>query len=1429
MSVRIDLPFRLFFNRLKNSVARKERQTRLIFEALEDRQLLSVSDPTGVGAATTMIVSSVSAAQLELDSPISLNEADLAAAGDESGLVILSEQEALGLVSSGAIANFSPGKLDDPNLLVNVASTGWTSGKRWFYYDDGMYDGKYDDNDTLLYRYNWNDDTWTIKTHAGTDASEDEKRDENVGRLFKLIDRAEELGLNGMVWRCCVGESENSVGSDRESFLIQVKEYAEERNIEIIPTFWHVGVGAFLDQDPTLVEGKLIEEVPMTVNGGAVDDVLVFEENFEENEWDHLEEGGWNLPGGWKKSDNVLIVEGQKGYNNSQSICITLKDTKSDYIERNYGKNAGESLEEGYYYATCMVKIEANGGAATWHASEVIIEDSDGTVKAKPYYEPNGNRWTMIKTEPFKVSLGEIRIALRCTGAVDEKFWFDNLQIHKVNSVKSDILPIPREGTPIKLFKKGDNGEMVPIPQKNANGTTNWQLPNGYKENFKYSYDKGFYVIIDGVERKGIGIDDLIPGDSPLRSEGVETVYVSYYAPEPNIWNQSRYSVCLSEDELYEFMRTSAIRIQNTLQPKTWFLAFDEVFIGATCETCQELKDSLGLTTAQIFGRSVTKQYEIIKDVIKGQPNSNAEIVVWSDMFDDKHNANDEYLQAGGSLKDAVDYIPNDLIIACWYDHDASPDEPDERDEYMRTSAVALHAKETLNFFSSRGFRTMASCYYDWGGDPRKGYTPTEMELDCLDFNTQGWLTAISESSNLCNVGMLYTTWSESVAPGQNGDYDYLNSFGVALNQVKKLQSNKTIASVSLSQSVPVVGQPLTATLSPSANAQTAATYQWYRMEKVLNDEGQEILLDPDGNPWQIWKAISGAAGATYTPTAADKGKELKVVAVGVGDYAGTASAKSKAVVSSVAVPAAPSKLVFGAYDFATQTLPMSWKDNSNNETKFVTQFSYDGVKWNRGGETAANVTSRVATGVAPNRKYYFRVAAYNEAGYSGWTYGEYQTPPAVPAAPTKLVFTGYSAKNRTVQMSWTDNSDDETGFVVQYSVDGGLTWRNSAVLGANVTSRVATSISENCVYRFRVAAKNAYGLSEWLEGAYEAADTPNPNLAAPSALVFSDYSSVKKTARMSWTDNSNNETSFVVQYSVDGGFSWRDAATLGKNVTSRVATGLSPGRDYHFRVAAQNAAGRSEWLYGKVGADGVVNENLSAPSALKFSNYSSESQTVKMTWKDNSKDELGFLVQYSVDGGATWRDSATLGANVSTRQASGLVPNRVYNFRVAAFNSDGYSAWVYGEFQTPSQIPAAPRDLVFSGYSPENRTVVMTWKDASTNETGFKVEYSVDGGETWRASANLAANTTSRVATGIVAERKYDFRVAAKNAYGLSEWCYGSFTISNGALTASSAVRASAALLAAYEDASLFEDAPTDDYFELLGDVEFSFDDAEF
>jgi probable HAF family extracellular repeat protein len=81
-----------------------------------------------------------------------------------------------------------------------------------------------------------------------------------------------------------------------------------------------------------------------------------------------------------------------------------------------------------------------------------------------------------------------------------------------------------------------------------------------------------------------------------------------------------------------------------------------------------------------------------------------------------------------------------------------------------------------------------------------------------------------------------------------------------------------------------------------------------------------------------------------------------------------------------------------------------------------------------------------------------------------------------------------------------------------------------------------------------------------------------------------------------------------------------------------------------------------------------------SAPSALVGSQLSSSQ--VRLTWADNSGNELGFRVQRATGTMGTFAPLARVGANVITFTDTTVKAGKTYRYRVLAFNATGSSAW---------------------------------------------------------------------------------------------------------------------------------------------------------
>src|SRR5207237_6854223 len=101
--------------------------------------------------------------------------------------------------------------------------------------------------------------------------------------------------------------------------------------------------------------------------------------------------------------------------------------------------------------------------------------------------------------------------------------------------------------------------------------------------------------------------------------------------------------------------------------------------------------------------------------------------------------------------------------------------------------------------------------------------------------------------------------------------------------------------------------------------------------------------------------------------------------------------------------------------------------------------------------------TTFTDTGLANGTTYFYRVSGVNAAG-EGPQSAEVSATPRV-AAPTNLTATAVSPDQ--IDLTWTDNSAAETGFVVEWAADSAFTAGFTSVsLGADTTAYSATGLT---------------------------------------------------------------------------------------------------------------------------------------------------------------------------------------------------------------------------------------------------------------------------------------------------------------------------------------------------------------------------------
>ncbi len=208
------------------------------------------------------------------------------------------------------------------------------------------------------------------------------------------------------------------------------------------------------------------------------------------------------------------------------------------------------------------------------------------------------------------------------------------------------------------------------------------------------------------------------------------------------------------------------------------------------------------------------------------------------------------------------------------------------------------------------------------------------------------------------------------------------------------------------------------------------------------------------------------------------------------------------------------------------------------------------------------------------------------------------------------------------------------------------------------------TGLTGSTTYYYCVTATNSGGTSYGNVFSFTTLVTA-PN--APSNLSVTPTSST--TAELIWQDNSNNETGFRIERSLNGSSGWTQVSSTSANIITASDSGLTPFQSYYYRVYATNTGGNSSY-------SNTYSINTNIPNnpfnlVLTTDTCGGSAVNKSLTWQDTSFNETGFEIEEAVDG-INYTPLATVGANVNfyIHTASEC------NYRVRAVNSFGFSDW---------------------------------------------------------------------------------------------------------------------------------------------------------
>jgi len=211
---------------------------------------------------------------------------------------------------------------------------------------------------------------------------------------------------------------------------------------------------------------------------------------------------------------------------------------------------------------------------------------------------------------------------------------------------------------------------------------------------------------------------------------------------------------------------------------------------------------------------------------------------------------------------------------------------------------------------------------------------------------------------------------------------------------------------------------------------------------------------------------------------------------------------------------------------------------------------------------------------------------------------------PSLPADPTGLNANPVSTTE--IDLTWNDNSTNETNFVIQRKIGTGGTFSDLVTLPANTVHYNNTGLTTATEYCYRVRAINGIGSSGYSNE--DCATTLSTGPGVPTLVSPANVSiNIPVNAVLIWNASSGAET-YSVQIALDNSFSTNVYITGIPNPTYTVPN-LPHNTQFYWRVNATNSGGTSSfstpWSFTTVSTV-TLSQTISFPNKTNPKDYTS-------------------------------------------------------------------------------------------------------------------------------------------------------------------------------------------------------------------------------
>ncbi|MFA5795456.1 MAG: DUF2341 domain-containing protein, partial [Candidatus Brocadiia bacterium] len=348
------------------------------------------------------------------------------------------------------------------------------------------------------------------------------------------------------------------------------------------------------------------------------------------------------------------------------------------------------------------------------------------------------------------------------------------------------------------------------------------------------------------------------------------------------------------------------------------------------------------------------------------------------------------------------------------------------------------------------------------------------------------------------------------------------------------------------------------------------------------------------------------------------------------------------------------------------------------------------------------------------------------------------------------------------INLSWQDNSTDESGFKIERKTAGSDYVEITSVI-SNTVNWPDLTVAPSTTYYYRIRAYNTEGNSRYSNEA-----NATTLFATPAAVILSSPANgavaVSPSPVLYWQPASYTAT-YQIQVSTNSGFSSTLVDQSGITGTNYSLSNLNTLTTYYWRVKGHNPGEQGDWLNVWSFTTSVSIPVLAAPA----NNAVNQAINITLSWNAISGVST-YDLQYGTDPG--FSSGTSIIASAASYYVSGLSNSATYYWRVRANHSSGASPWSTAwVFTTIVSMPTQPNPVSPADASIGQSVSTSVFWSLSQYAESYQLQVATSSGFTNIILDQSNIAVTSYSLSGLTVLTTYYWRVRSTNLAGTTAW----------------------------------------------------------